>query len=264
MKKNLYLFPYKRPLRHIISLKKVEPYDQGIHNYLIYSNFFKDVKVSLKDNILTIFVEESSLVENVTIKGPKSKTLISDLKKKLLIFELSSKKKIVLISIKKSMNNYEIENLGAELHGMINNAKSTEYFVNSDSIISSNKNFIGHFLHGLKLKSYNFRKYKTKNEKKLIKSIIGDKKICYVDIGTNQGSYIDFLRSFYSFKKIYSFEPIPELSEKINENYSNFNIKTFKIALSNTNKKKIFYQYIYLWFFLIQPLEKQKIYLKRK
>ena len=84
------------------------------------------------------------------------------------------------------------------------------------------------------------------NEKKLIKSIIGDKKICYVDIGTNQGSYIDFLRSFYSFKKIYSFEPIPELSEKINENYSNFNIKTFKIALSNTNKKKIFYQYIYL------------------
>jgi leucyl aminopeptidase len=100
----------------------------------------------------------------------------SDLKKKLLIFELSSKKKIVLISIKKSMNNYEIENLGAELHGMINNAKSTEYFVNSDSIISSNKNFIGHFLHGLKLKSYNFRKYKTKNEKKLININVFGKK----------------------------------------------------------------------------------------
>ena len=81
------------------------------------------------------------------------------------------------------------------------------------------------------------------NEKKLIKSIIGNKKICYVDIGTNQGSYIEFLRSFYSFKKIYSFEPIPELSERINENYSNLKIKTFKIALSNTNKKKIFYQY---------------------
>ena len=81
------------------------------------------------------------------------------------------------------------------------------------------------------------------NEKKLIKSIIGNKKICYVDIGTNQGNYIEFLRSFYSFKKIYSFEPIPELSERINENYSNLKIKTFKIALSNTNKKKIFYQY---------------------
>ena len=53
MKKNLYLFPYKRPLRHIISLKKVEPYDQGIHNYLIYSNFFKDVECH-KNNVSKI------------------------------------------------------------------------------------------------------------------------------------------------------------------------------------------------------------------
>ena len=81
------------------------------------------------------------------------------------------------------------------------------------------------------------------NEKKLIKSILGKKKICYVDIGTNHGSYIDFLSSFYNFKKIYSFEPIPELCEKLNKNYSNLKIKTFKIALSNTNKKKFFYQY---------------------
>ena len=40
------------------------------------TNFFEDVKVSIKNNILTIFVEESPLVENVEIKGPKSKTLI--------------------------------------------------------------------------------------------------------------------------------------------------------------------------------------------
>ncbi len=53
MKKNLYLFPYKRPLRHIISLKKVEPYDQGIHNYLIYSNFFKDAECH-KNNVSKI------------------------------------------------------------------------------------------------------------------------------------------------------------------------------------------------------------------
>ena len=46
------------------------------------------------------------------------------------------------------------------------------------------------------------------NEKKLIKSILGNKKIYYADIGTNLGSYIDFLSSFYSFKEIYSFEPI--------------------------------------------------------
>ena len=44
MKKNLYLFPYKRPLRHQIIFKNVEPYDQGIHNYLIYSKFFKNAE----------------------------------------------------------------------------------------------------------------------------------------------------------------------------------------------------------------------------
>ena len=43
------------------------------------SNFFNNVKVNFQNNILTIVVEESALVENVVIKGPKSKTLISDL-----------------------------------------------------------------------------------------------------------------------------------------------------------------------------------------
>ena len=38
------------------------------------------------------------------------------------------------------------------------------------------KNFIGHFLHGLKLKSYNFKKYKTKKEKRLININIFGKK----------------------------------------------------------------------------------------
>jgi len=43
MKKSLILFPYKRPLRHIIMFKKRDTgYDQGIHNYLIHNNFFKD------------------------------------------------------------------------------------------------------------------------------------------------------------------------------------------------------------------------------
>ena len=36
----------------------------------------------------------------------------------------------------------------------------------SDTILTKFDNFLGHFLHGLKLKSYDFKKYKTKNEKK--------------------------------------------------------------------------------------------------
>ena len=86
----------------------------------------------------------------------------SDLSKNLFVFELNSKKKITLISIKKKFETYDIENLGAEFYSRINYGKNSEYFINSDSIISKHKNSIGHFLHGLKLKSYMFNKYKSK------------------------------------------------------------------------------------------------------
>tara|TARA_B100000963_G_scaffold360123_1_gene389829 strand:- start:1019 stop:2473 length:1455 start_codon:yes stop_codon:yes gene_type:complete len=100
----------------------------------------------------------------------------SDLKKNLFVFELSSKKKIVLISIKDNLKISDIENLGAELYGRINNGKNPEYFIASDSIVSKDKNFLGHFLHGLKLKSYEFKKYKTKNETRAITiNVLGSK-----------------------------------------------------------------------------------------
>jgi leucyl aminopeptidase len=100
----------------------------------------------------------------------------SDLKKKLFVFEVSSKKKIVLISIKNDLEISDIENLGAEFYEHINHEKKTEYFINSDSISSKYKNFIGYFLHGLKLKSYEFNIYKSKKEQKLISiNAIGNK-----------------------------------------------------------------------------------------
>ena len=81
-----------------------------------------------------------------------------DIKKNLFIFEINSKKKIVLISIKKSLKSSDIENLGAEFHKKINSGKNNEYFIISDSIVGKNENFLGYFLHGLKLKSYEFKK----------------------------------------------------------------------------------------------------------
>ena len=102
----------------------------------------------------------------------------SDLKKKLLVFELSSKKKIVLVSIKKNSKSSEIENLGAEFYERINHGKNSEYFLISDSLENNNQNFLSHFLHGLKLKSYSFKKYKSKKENREISiNIIGKKNI---------------------------------------------------------------------------------------
>ena len=67
------------------------------------SNFFNDVKVTLQDNVLTIFVEESSLVENVIIKGPKSKTLIGDLEKNLKVKSRTSYNEILFLEDKKNI-----------------------------------------------------------------------------------------------------------------------------------------------------------------
>ena len=74
------------------------------------------------------------------------------------------------------MKTSDIENLGAEFYGRINYGKNSEYFIISDSIESKDKSFLGHFLHGLKLKSYEFKKYKSKKDQRIISvNIIGNK-----------------------------------------------------------------------------------------
>tara|TARA_B100000886_G_scaffold316746_1_gene255589 strand:+ start:394 stop:1854 length:1461 start_codon:yes stop_codon:yes gene_type:complete len=103
----------------------------------------------------------------------------SDLKKNIFVYEFSSKKKIVLVSIKNSSKTSDNERLGAEFYGRINHGKNSEYFIYADTVvIGGNSNFLGHFLHGLKLKSYNFNKYKTKKEtKKISINVFGNKNI---------------------------------------------------------------------------------------
>ena len=107
----------------------------------------------------------------------------SDLKKQLLLFEINSKKTIFLASIKKDFRASDIENLGAKFHSHINYEKKNEYFINSDSVKSKIKNFIGYFLHGIKLKSYEFNLYKSKKTKKAVSiNVVGnDNKISKQD-----------------------------------------------------------------------------------
>ena len=81
------------------------------------------------------------------------------------------------------------------------------------------------------------------DEKKLLKLLFNKKGISYVDIGTNEGNYIDFLIEFLDLKKITCFEPIQELSSKLKLKYSDKNVKHFDYALSNNNSIKTFYQY---------------------
>mgnify|MGYP001262816727 CR=1 FL=1 len=99
-----------------------------------------------------------------------------DLKKDLLFFEINSKKTIFLVSIKKDLKTSDIESLGAKFHSYLNYDKKKDYFVNTDTINNKIENFVGYFLHGIKLKSYEFNIYKSKKNKKHISiNVIGNK-----------------------------------------------------------------------------------------
>ena len=81
-----------------------------------------------------------------------------DTNKKILSFDISSKKKIILVSLEKNITKSAIENLGAKFYDLFKGFKQSEYNLNSDSFYNEQKNLIGNFLHGLKLKSYVFEK----------------------------------------------------------------------------------------------------------
>jgi leucyl aminopeptidase len=86
-----------------------------------------------------------------------------------------------LVSVKKNIKISDIENLGAKFHSYINFDKKDDYFINSDTVNDKTKNFIGYFLHGLKLKSYEFNIYKSKKNKKIIFiNVIGNKNMKYI------------------------------------------------------------------------------------
>ncbi len=91
-----------------------------------------------------------------------------DLKKKIIDLDVNSKKKIILISLKKNINSSEVENLGAKFFDTFKNSKTINYILSTDLLPIKLKNAVGHFLHGIKLKSYIFEKYKTKKSKKNI------------------------------------------------------------------------------------------------
>ncbi len=132
-------------------------------------------------NIITLFVDESFnafLLKRYLSKGDF--TFITDLlktkdkKDEIIFFDISSKKKIILVSFKKNITTSETENLGAKFYDKIKKFKQNNFVINSDTNKNTSKNLIGYFLHGIKLKSYFFEKYKSKkNKKKINLTVIG-------------------------------------------------------------------------------------------
>ena len=145
---------------------------------------YKDSGTKRNSSNLVLFVDEKFNIS--TLKkyiSDKEYYFINDLiktkdyKKKILTFDLNSKRKFILISSKKNSTTSSIENLGAKFYDLFKDTKLDNFIINSDTCEVKSKNFIGHFLHGLKLKSYKFDKYKTKkNRKNFLISVLGKNK----------------------------------------------------------------------------------------
>ena len=134
-------------------------------------NFKNQVFNKFKGNLI-LFVDEKFNIS--TLKKYISSTEYSyifdllktkDLKKKIITFEINSLRKIILVSLKKKFSNFDAQNLGAECYIILSESKMVENNFNTETVQKKSKNLIGHFLHGMRLKSYKFEKYKTKKDK---------------------------------------------------------------------------------------------------
>ena len=140
-------------------------------------NFLK-TKDLINTKNLTLFSDENFKILNFKSIGLLSESLISgliennkDKKKKILHLNINKKQNLLIVKLKENHNPLENEKLGAKFYDFINsNLINDLTFVDKNfSEKSLNKTFITEFFHGIELKSYQFKKYKSKNEAKNLK-----------------------------------------------------------------------------------------------
>ena len=130
--------------------------DNAVKNYVLFSD--EEFKINSL-NRLSLGRFSNNL--NKMINLNKSK------KKEILIFNLNPTQRVIIIKLKNDQSSLYIEKKGAELFDFIKSnsiLNSTILEDNYLSILKKNQYFIDEFIHGLKLKSYTFNKYKTKKD----------------------------------------------------------------------------------------------------
>jgi len=123
---------------------------------------FADEKFQIKNRGDFLSNNEFSYIEKIS----KSKKNTKD---NIISFNINEKTTIILIAIKKDLKSFNVENLGANFYNFIKKNSFNDISIVSDSLKAKpGKDFIGRFMHGLKLKSYEFNIYKSKKTKNLI------------------------------------------------------------------------------------------------
>ncbi len=129
---------------------------------------FGDDRFQIKNLSAYFSKNETSYIEKI-LKNKKNT------KENIISFNLNPISTVIIIFIKKNIKGSGVENLGAQFYNFIKKNKIQNLSIHSESIKSKpGKDFIGRFVHGLKLKSYEFNIYKTKKIKNVTTiSLIG-------------------------------------------------------------------------------------------
>ncbi len=143
--------------------------DRSIKNYVLFSD--EEFKIN---GLSKLSINKNSLQISKLIASNKSK------KKDFISFNLNPDQKIILVKIKNKFTATENEKKGANFYNYLKSNLIFEVaFINNNTNATQSKNssFMEEFLHGMQLKSYNFSKYKTKHEEKIIEvTILNSKK----------------------------------------------------------------------------------------
>ena len=133
-------------------IKPIQKLDRKkIRNYALFSTNEFDLK-SINKNFST---QELNNIGEI---------LKFEIKKDFILFNLNSKKKVILINIKKHLEKSAYEDLGAKFYDFLKNNNIKEITFDYNKNLNLSSSIQGSFLHGLKLKSYKFLKYKSKKD----------------------------------------------------------------------------------------------------
>ena len=144
---------------------------------IIKDSFSKFTNISRLSGCIAFFTNEKSEITHLKkyLNSSEHKNLNVLLKNKnkkkgLVSFDLNPNQKIILISLKKNQKPNETEKSGAKLTDFLNSEGAGAVHIISDTIsINLKSDAIYEFLHGMRLKSYSFDRYKSKKDSKTLK-----------------------------------------------------------------------------------------------
>ena len=144
---------------------------------IIKESFKKTVNITGVSGCLAFFTNEKFNFNDLKkyFKAADHSKIVKLLKicskrKNFLSFNLNSNQRLIFVGLKKDFHSNEIEKNGAQFYDFLKleNIKDLNLICDTINFVKS-KNAIYEFVHGMKLKSYSFEKYKTKKNNKVLK-----------------------------------------------------------------------------------------------